>query len=103
MRVIILAIFALILNAGSITKVDIVVAKRGTIGAYIYGSDTNNIQVFYAGRLIDDCRIDGIKNPLDRVVRKWALSCRLPNESGKVEIRYFDLHNKRQIVSKFIQ
>ena len=53
--------------------------------------------------MIDDCRIDGIKNPLDRVVRKWALSCRLPNESGKVEIRYFDLHNKRQIVAKFIQ
>ncbi|MCR8679130.1 MULTISPECIES: hypothetical protein [Campylobacter] len=103
MRIFILAIFCVVLNAGSISKIDIVVAKRGAMGAYIYGSDTNSVQVSFEGQIIDSCRIDGIKNPLDRVVRQWALQCRLPNMAGKVEIKYFDLHNKRQSVFKFIE
>lgn len=103
MRFIILAIFCIVLNAGSISKIDIVLAKRGAMGAYIYGGDTNNIQVSFDGQRVESCRIDAIKNPLDRVVRQWALQCKLPNIPGKVEIKYFDLHNKRQVVSKFIK
>ena len=102
MRYIFLVLFCVALQAGDISKIDIIVAKRGVLGAYIYGSGTSNVMVSFDGERVQSCRIDGVSNPLDRVVRQWALQCKLPNRAGKVEIKYFDLHNKRQTIAKFI-
>lgn len=102
MRYIFLALFCIALQAGDISKIDIVVAKRGMLGAYIYGAGTSNVIVSFDGERIENCRIDGVSSLLDRVVRQWALQCKLPNRAGKVEIKYFDTYNKRQTVAKFI-
>ncbi|QQF52736.1 hypothetical protein [Campylobacter fetus] len=103
----IIIVFLLVLaafGADGINKVEIKSIENRVLKADVFGKNINSLLVIYNNNNItNSCKLKASGATFDSIIRKWELTCNLPNISSRLEIRYLDSLNKPNQLTKFIE